>query len=103
MRVIHKFSVGTREDTVHNLPRTATITHVDTMLNKDGRVGVYFWAMIDPELPNDRRKFRVMATGEYTADLGRPIGTALYGNVVLHLVELIGAEKPMPVGIGEEN
>lgn len=102
MRVIHKFAVGTGEPVTHHMPTHSVIMHTAVMVDVDRQPGVYFWAFIDSEMPTTTRKFQVIATGEPQAELIRPVGTAIYGNVVLHLVEFINVNKPLPVGIGEE-
>ncbi len=47
------------------------------------------WAMVDTDLPEERRFFQILGTGSYVSENTRFVGTALFeeDNLVLHLFE----------------
>lgn len=66
------------------MPKGAVIIHVGAQQSDT----VSFWAIVDKDVLEQRRTFRVVGTGHEFAARGRYIGTVFIGTFVWHLLEV---------------
>lgn len=87
MKQIWKYEFAVQDDVTLSMPRGAKILTV-----QDQRGAVTMWAEIDPAAPREKRRFRVVGTGE-SLDPNRLqyLGTAQFGVLVWHVYEHLDA------------
>lgn len=92
MQTIWKFPVHIRNSFDLDMPVGAEVLTVQTQLIGDVAQIAYpqIWAIVDPDLPNEVRSFRLRGTGQpFDGTEGKYIGTfqALNGQLIWHLFE----------------
>lgn len=83
-RTIWKFPLRVNDVQDIEMPRGATILHVNLQYNT-----ICLWALVDPDATRERRLIAICGTGHSAPDDGRYIGSVMMmgGDLVFHVFE----------------
>jgi hypothetical protein len=80
MKTVWKFPIVIEDTFELELPEDAEILHVDSQEQRYA----YLWALVDPDVPKERRRFRLAGTGHPIDDSLEITGLEHVGSFQLH-------------------
>jgi hypothetical protein len=86
MKSIYKYPLEINDNIALDLPKGAKVLSIGNQNNIP-----CLWALVDPAKPKEKRRFRVLQTGQSVkGDIGTFIGTVLLnnGHFVIHVFEV---------------